>query len=292
MHSSVIIFGEDIVEQMAPFHEFEVDGEESVYVKEIDITEDARMEYAKSRQFMGLSPEFTADDFIAHIESYYGFEKVSNRNKADIKNANQFGWIEVENKKNIRVIQRTNPNAHWDYWVVGGRWRKFFKLKNGSRSGSAYKRDINFDGMLSDIESIANTAWLKYEQFKSENPHVQLKTMDDFIDDDGELKKGQVKEWREQPGLDKLFACLADQDSWFETDALLIGKDFFFQYMRGTVFTTAAMVYQGEWIDFDDSKWFSIKARASAQKEWNERLMSIIDGLDDDTVISVLDSHK
>ena len=28
-----------------------------------------------------------------------------------------------------------NPNAKWDYWTIGGRWKGFLKAKDGQKGG-------------------------------------------------------------------------------------------------------------------------------------------------------------
>lgn len=42
----------------------------------------------------------------------------------------QYRFIELDEKGQIvRIVRRTNPNKKWDYWVLGGRFGRFFKLK-------------------------------------------------------------------------------------------------------------------------------------------------------------------
>lgn len=44
--------------------------------------------------------------------------------------SHKFGFIELdENDEVRRIVNRTNPNSHWDGWTLGGRWGRFFKLK-------------------------------------------------------------------------------------------------------------------------------------------------------------------
>lgn len=37
----------------------------------------------------------------------------------------------------------TNPNAKWDWWVIGGRWDGLLRLKNGGSSNQARVRDVD-----------------------------------------------------------------------------------------------------------------------------------------------------
>ena len=47
-HFSVLVIGENVDEQLAPYHEFECTGEDNQYVQPIDRTEEARAKYATS----------------------------------------------------------------------------------------------------------------------------------------------------------------------------------------------------------------------------------------------------
>ena len=42
------------------------------------------------------------------------------------------------------IYSTCNPNAHWDYWDIGGRWSGLLKVGN-ARVNSARVRDIDFD---------------------------------------------------------------------------------------------------------------------------------------------------
>jgi hypothetical protein len=46
-HFTVLVIGDNVDEQMAPYHEFECTGEDNQYVQDIDITKDARAEFKK-----------------------------------------------------------------------------------------------------------------------------------------------------------------------------------------------------------------------------------------------------
>lgn len=47
----------------------------------------------------------------------------------------------------VKIIRLTNPNAQWDWYEVGGRWKNFFLLKDGSRADQAEKGEIDWDKM-------------------------------------------------------------------------------------------------------------------------------------------------
>lgn len=55
-HFTVLVIGNNVEEQLQPYHEFECTGTDDKYVKDIDITEQVRDEYNKRTQTMYVSP--------------------------------------------------------------------------------------------------------------------------------------------------------------------------------------------------------------------------------------------
>jgi len=43
-------------------------------------------------------------------------------------------------------------NAHWDWWVIGGRWKDFLVTTEGLRTNQALKKDIDIDKTYKDWE--------------------------------------------------------------------------------------------------------------------------------------------
>lgn len=54
-HFSVLVVGDNVEVQLAPYHEFECTGRDDQYVQEIDETEEARAEYATDIMTLPIS---------------------------------------------------------------------------------------------------------------------------------------------------------------------------------------------------------------------------------------------
>lgn len=52
-----------------------------------------------------------------------------------------------------------NPNSKWDWYVLGGRYDNYFKLKNGTYTNQSKKSDIDFEGMAKEAEEKAILYW-------------------------------------------------------------------------------------------------------------------------------------
>ena len=63
-----------------------------------------------------------------------------------------------------------NPNAKWDWWVIGGRWDGWLVTKEGKRCNSCKVKDIDFDGMrIQDILDRAKWYDKEMEEAKKNN---------------------------------------------------------------------------------------------------------------------------
>lgn len=57
-----------------------------------------------------------------------------------------------------------NPDGHWDYWTLGGRWAGGFQLKHGGRADLARVRDIDLATMREQAAKAAEAAYAEFER--------------------------------------------------------------------------------------------------------------------------------
>lgn len=97
----------------------------------------AEMGYYK--KFSTYSEFLTFEDFV---EDYYGFEINNVMTKEEKEKAGYYAEYQKDDNDEIelRVFRRTNPNAKWDWWVVGGRWGEYLDGQN-----TVQKKDFKFD---------------------------------------------------------------------------------------------------------------------------------------------------
>lgn len=61
--------------------------------------------------------------FAAWASDYYGWPIVLSETELDRSDMHKYGHVLVDgNGDVVRCVDRTNPNAMWDWWVVGGRY--------------------------------------------------------------------------------------------------------------------------------------------------------------------------
>ena len=83
--------------------------------------------------------KFSKQDAINYVREKY--REMLDKNDDDCWNLIA-SWYIPDRKGNL--YSTSNPNAKWDWWVIGGRWSNLLKLKNGVFADSARVRDIDF----------------------------------------------------------------------------------------------------------------------------------------------------
>lgn len=70
----------------------------------------------------------TTADYYAYCYSESGLVKPFK--EIDLAGPHKYGYALLDANGNVvQVIRRTNPNAKWDWWTIGGRWSGYFRLK-------------------------------------------------------------------------------------------------------------------------------------------------------------------
>lgn len=123
----------------------------------------------------------------------------------------KYRYIEFdENDEVVRIIRRTNPNKKWDFWVLGGRWSRYFKLKPEAEfnidhvgGGDLYTKEGSFDPEHFN----ENDPWFKKNREEwvaklieaHSTDHAQVKDIDfEATRDRAEARaREQFTKWRE-----------------------------------------------------------------------------------------------
>jgi hypothetical protein len=172
----------DVERALDPYHEFECTGVDDQWVQEVDLLPGARAlfpdaviyvvvrpdgtrtplvgdngqyaaEFSSATGKLQLpegceiqkapAPEYTT--FAAWACGFYGVERVLPGAAPDLAGAHKYGYMQVDAAGTVvKLIRRTNPNARWDWWVIGGRWNDYLYVEPpGSRANIARKHAVN-----------------------------------------------------------------------------------------------------------------------------------------------------
>lgn len=288
-HFTVLVIGDNLDAQLQPYHEFECTGTNDQYVQDIDVTDECLEE--------GLD--------------WHGLEdkKVLNESEVDREETHKFGYALVDAEGNLlKAINRTNPNKKWDWWVVGGRWSGFFKLKPGgtgqsgkrswankdeptdaTRCDVATKGDIDFEGMRDEEGQRAADAYDRAAAIHQNEPWLDWQTVRDAHAD---LEAARTFYADQAP----IARMRADHD--FNTSHIFSGfdqyqmpRDRFIQSARDQAIATYAIVKDGVWYAKGEMGWFGMSTEGMSQDEWNAKVNEMLDALPDDTMLTLVDCH-
>ena len=274
-------------------------------------------------------PKNTVETFAEFCEDYYGHKIVSfgempnfTPDKANETSNHKYGYTIVdENGDVVKTIDRTNPNAKWDWYGIGGRWNGFFKLKTAAvgvlgepglqtmnsdyeppeenRADVLMKGDIDIEGMRDEAAEKANIRYSMYDitTFATSEPlswkAVQEKHQTGEVDDKGEPKvdwKAAREEYNEQP---RVKALRANKETiWYELDDFLnVTREEYIQRFRDSALTLFALVKDGKWYERGEMGWWGMVSNEQDRAEWNRQFSALIDELPDNTLLTVVDCH-
>lgn len=75
-------------------------------------------------------------EFVESAGKYATFDDFLREEYGHIRKFNRDGEEDIGNYR--------NPNAKWDCWTIGGRWKDKLKLKSGEKCDQAQLKDIDF----------------------------------------------------------------------------------------------------------------------------------------------------
>jgi hypothetical protein len=307
-HFPVIVIGNKPETQLAPYHEFECTGHNDKYVQDIDITEECRADFAKNHKGKETFAEF--------LKRWNDLQIISGT-KPDIDNEHKFGYA-VANRHGeiVKVVRRTNPNARWDWFQLGGRWTGYWKLKGAGEfvrdakigepglmtsvakpghADVARKRDIDFEGMRAEARIKAmefydhveaatrgcNTNLKTWEQCEAKHPHDHEKVRTAF--------------WR-QPFIKAISSdpWLSDRCFMMEPEFVLMlaeGRQRYVQSQMDSAISSFAVVKDSVWYERGKMGWFAVVTKQKLKADWNREFNKLLDSLPENTLMSVYDCH-
>ena len=258
-HFSVLVIGDNVEDQLQPYHEYECTGTKDKYVV-----------------FVDKHDEVTAD-----------WEDKEKAHKQEYENINEFasdyhGYDEIQDG---RIGRLTNPNAKWDWWVVGGRWSSWLNITQGKNSQFDWQKTVEkrkseavelFDCIeeaTAGIDPIGET----WEQIRERISDIDLarayRNSHPWIKAIRNSKKESLR-WCDQP--EKIHA---------------MGREKYIKQQSDGACVPFAFVKDGNWVEKGDMGWFGCVSDEKDQSDWNSEFNKMMALVSDDTLITVVDCH-
>ncbi len=177
MHFSVLVIGECPEAQLAPF-------DESQRTSFNDLTKDYKKEYrTKTAEAVIFADGRVVSKYSDKIKPYrpQNLEKaISNQDTLHLpegaelkevpfrqiyKSFAEFvkDWHGAERNANGRYGYWYNPNAKWDWYQLGGRWKNKLPLKNGTDANSANWCDVDKNKLSPTAAVLFEGRWYQTE---------------------------------------------------------------------------------------------------------------------------------
>lgn len=277
-HFTVLVIGEDIENQLAPFNEDIV----LPPYKVGEVPEEDKLRFIKYYNKEFDSEKENIDEKFNSLYKEFGDDWNSNSWKKD----SQGIWVEYSTY---------NPNSKWDWYSIGGRWSDFFKLKNGKYADEAKKSDIDFQSMRDDAKAKALKRYAEIEKlFNGEIPKLEH-TWDEVLAMDLPNINDKRDFYHNQPAMKRVAELkLAHSETlgfFFDIDDFNCTVEEFGEKAYNGAISTYAMLIDGEWVEKGEMGWFGLSNDKVSQDDWNVKLNEVIDKCDSDVMFTLVDCH-
>lgn len=204
---------------------------------------------------------------VQWIKDYYGKNVVSFGEQPDLDDTHKHGYVLVdEDGKVVKVVNRTNPNAEWDWWVMGGRFSGTLRSKVAAVKGrpgamgsehdpfgvdQCRKSDLDLEGMKAENIRQAGEVW---DGIQKEPKGIHVMFNDTY-------KPGMTKE----------------------------------QYIEAVMenkplgFSTFAVLMDGKWHERGDMGWWGIVR--DDKSDWKGTFADLFNQIPDGKLLTVVDCH-
>lgn len=204
----------------------------------------------------------------------------------------------------------TNPRARWDWYILGGRWTGFLKLKKNSSgktgepglmtlsaeqgfADQALKKDIDFVGMREDAEEEAGKLWDKVTKILGdvERPHSWEHVREVMFP--GNIDEARAF-YHSQPANKKIEKWNKNhKHSLFGVDPLdfMIPREKYCKKAGDSAISTFAVLKDGVWYEKGEMGWFGMVSDEKDPSDWNTQVAGMLELIDDNTLISIYDCH-
>lgn len=283
-HFTVLVIGENPEHQLQPFHEYECTGIKDEYVVFVEAEEDLQAEYKEYLNELEEGEGKEPMSFEEYIKDYYGYEQMDGK------------WGRY-----------TNPNRKWDWYSLGGRWTGFFKLKSGrngetgepglmTRSAEAGYADVVLKGDI-DIEAMREAVRVK----ASDKFDKAFAIIDGLPVNESWPSMGERMNYSDEAR--RLYAEQPRVIAWRNAKAENIfgwnsspndfdlPKEEFVQAAVNGALSTFAVIKDGKWYEKGEMGWWGMVSDEKEQSDWNKQFAELLDGLSDDTMLSLYDCH-
>lgn len=230
-------------------------------------------------------PETELQSFPKFVEYWYGHSIVHTQEEADEQD---FGYVLVgSDGKAKKVVTRTNPNAKWDYYQIGGRWKDFFPTRNLEAADQALKRDIDIERAAREESKKATDRFDLWEQtFLEHGRPESFEAVHSQVEDVEEARERYSQQAAIQAYRNHRHRAWGCPVQVFGFD-----RETYVQDQAKRALVPYAFVKDGQWHGRGDMGWFGVSSNNTDQNLWAEQYLKMFESLPGDTILTMVDCH-
>jgi hypothetical protein len=246
--------------------------------------------------------------FLDWVVDYTGRKAVPHGTQPDLAGDHKYGYVQLDAEGNVeKVFDRTNPNAKWDWWTVGGRWDGFLMLKEGAfgikgRPGLMGTRskndgvsscrwgDVDAEGMRAAAEKRAAEDYDFIAGIIAGREFQAWDEMNDALPKEERYTDAVRRAYHDQPVIKDL-ASNRDAMRWNGYGAYKKPRDQFLAEARAGALTLFGVVKEGRWYERGSMGWWGAVHDEKDDGAWQREYAKLLDGLPADSWVTVVDCH-
>lgn len=244
--------------------------------------------------------------FNEYLSKYHEITLVPYGEVPDLKKTCKYGYARLNKAGEVeQVITRTNPNKKWDWWVVGGRWTGWLKLKPGAKgmtgkpglmterappgyADQARKGDVDWDQMRLDEGIKARARWKLVREITGGQV---WDSWDDICGRyENDIKRAREEYW-DQPAIVLLKAADKKVLGWDINDDLTLDEEKYVEKAEKAAVCTFAYLKDGNWVERGQMGMWATVLDDQSDAQWNTHFNQMLDNLPDDVLITIVDCH-
>jgi len=211
--------------------------------------------------------------FAEFVEYWHSYKVLDNYNSlvAPIPDDFKYGYVELDDDgKVVRVMDRTNPQAQWDWWVIGGRYSERLFVKDGT-TGDRGKRSWGMEdkpdtggldtALLTDIDwdkMVADKIAERRRWFQQHHEGYELAIIAAHGDEEKIKAANDRADWE-----------------WGWDAATMKTEDDYVGVVKPL--TAFAALYKGKWYQSGEMGWFGIVTDEKDPNAWDNEFLAILE---------------
>lgn len=259
--------------------------------------------------------------FLAYVEYERGEQVVVRPGETpDTEGSAKYGYVRVDEHGNVvQVIDRTNPNAKWDYWRIGGRWRGMLRVKPGATNtllsdepwevrmdredgrkiepptgvDQCRRGDLDLDAVRVAAFDEAHTTFNKWERLIAE--HGRAQSWAEIREQHAGNIDAARATYRAQPLIQHADKSEKEGGMGFTmrcwVEELGYDRDAYWQRCVLREIVPYAVVKDGKWFARGEMGWWGVSHDETDEDQWCKQFHALLADLPPDTMLTVVDCH-